>query len=94
MIEETFIHREQGKKWKLPKIINVPKPGTSTGMFDKKHFYKVLGYRKVKKGEYFVSGAWPPDAFLAENDLSEVYLVIKLEEQAVQETIWVRKGGT
>jgi len=81
-----IIHREKGKKWKLPKVICA---GHGV-MFQKHYFYEVVEYRRPKKGEWYLSGAIPK-GYQAPNDLSQEYLVINLKEEAVQKTVWIRK---
>jgi len=69
--EKTFFHREQGKKWILPKKVHfegAPQRALKS--------YKILGYRFPKKGEYFLSGAIC-EAYLSPNDLSAYYLVVQ-----------------
>ena len=71
--EGTFIHRENGKRWKLPILVK-----SGEYMLSKSKKYKVLGFRTPKKGEYYLSGA-EVMAWKAPNDLSTKYLVIKFE---------------
>ena len=81
MAKETFIHREQGFKWELPKYLR---------FFDNVHFkfprtyddvrnaftYNILGYRAPKKGEWYLSGA-VCTAYYAPNDLTTKFLVVE-----------------
>ena len=84
--EDTFVHREQGKKWKLPVLLN-----DGDGLLSKLRTYKVLGYRKPKKGEFYLSGAIC-EAWKTPSDLSDRFLVIEFDEvEYVQRTIWVPK---
>lgn len=38
---------------------------------------KAIAYRNPKKGEYYLSGAWPK-AYKAPNDLSSAYIIVKV----------------
>lgn len=82
-MEDTFVHKEQGKKWTLPKLLN---DGDGFTMRGKMRTYKVLGYRKPKKGEYYLSGAIV-EAWIAPSDFGDKYLVIEFAEvEFVQKT--------
>jgi hypothetical protein len=85
--EETFVHREQSRKWTLPKLLSDGN-GRLSG---KMRTYKVLGYRYPNKNEYYLSGAIC-EAYIAPNDFTDKYLVIKFAEvEFVQKTIWIQK---
>lgn len=85
--EDTFVHKEQGKKWVLPKLLE----DNEGRVFGKKRTYKVLGFRYPKKHEYYLSGAIIT-AYLAPNDLSGKYLVIEFTEvEWIKKEIWIQK---
>lgn len=76
---DTLIFRQDGKKWILPRTVPV-----KDALFDingdyvthKTIFYKVLGYRPIKKGEWFLSGA-VVEAYMAKSDSDSPVLVIQ-----------------
>jgi len=81
MTKETFIHREQGFKWELPKFLRFcdngkTPPNTSVKDIYCAWNYNVLGYRCPKAGEWFLSGARVA-AYYSKNDLSSKYLVVE-----------------
>lgn len=83
--DETFVHREQGKKWTLPRIISAE---GGLAYFCKKFTYDILGYRKPRKGEHYLSGA-VIQAWRAPNDLSQEFLVVKIKNQVKPKQVWV-----
>jgi hypothetical protein len=80
---ETKIHREKEKKWTLPKFLQFGTPFKPN-----MRAYDILGFRKPKQGEYFLSGAICT-AYEAPNDLGTEYLVIKSTHKVIQRTNWV-----
>jgi hypothetical protein len=80
-----MIYRQDGKKWTLPDVVEFE------GRYDvayPKFTYEVVGYRKPLKGEHYLSGAIPK-AYLAPNDLSTEYLVVRKKEKMVLRQVWV-----
>jgi hypothetical protein len=82
-MNQEKIVRLAGKTWRLPLVLP----------FEKKrghYFYNVVGYRRPKRGEWFISGG-PPEAYYAPNDLSAVYLIAEPTDRAAKEQVWVKK---
>ena len=83
MGQQTITHREQGKKWILPKFLrfnDLGKTPPNTPLKDM-HVawnYKVLGYRAPKAGEWYLSGARVA-AYYVKHDFSksDKYLVVE-----------------
>lgn len=64
-----------GKRYRLPKLMSIgDKLGSS------KYTWKLLGYRKPSKGEYYVSGSRPA-LYKAPDDLGMEYLVVELQQE-------------
>jgi hypothetical protein len=80
-----MIYRQGGKKWTLPDVVVFE--GDFSLAFPKFTFV-VLGYRRPKKGEHYLSGAIP-QAYIAPNDLSSEYLVVRKNEKLVLRQVWV-----
>lgn len=77
-----MIYRKDGKKWvDLPTVVYVTSP----------RFYRVLGFRAPKKGEWYLSGNLV-DVYWAFADFDDEYLVIELKERAVRRCYWARQG--
>lgn len=68
----TKVYSEKSKKWKIPFVV------CEDRRF-KPRAYDVLGYREVKKGELFLSGA-VPTAYRAMSDMKTKYLVIEFQK--------------
>ena len=66
-----MIYRADGKKWTLPDKLKFSYGLTTDA-------YKVVGYRKPLKGEYFLSGD-PVGVYKTYNDLDTVYLIAEKE---------------
>lgn len=81
-----MIHREQGKKWKLPDRVAHGGKFFSPDQWE----YEVLGFRPPLKGEIYLSGSII-EAYKAPNDLGDSFLVIKLIRKMVPRTVWVPK---
>ena len=77
-LDATKVYRSNGKKWVLPIAVR----GEEGSVIFKRFFYEVLGYRKPKQGEWFLSGA-EVTAYQTYQDLDDKYLVVKLKQQAV-----------
>jgi len=80
-----MIYRQNGKKWTLPDAVEFE------GRYDvayPRFSFVVLGFRKPKKGEHYLSGAIP-HAYIAPNDLSTEYLVVQRKEKLVLRQVWV-----
>ena len=91
-----MIHREQGKKWTLPSSVTfehafrIFKDGNHMPKWFR---YRVKGFRYPRKGEWYLSGAFP-SAWLARNDLTTKYLVVEathrpIKEQVTTTKIWI-----
>ena len=80
-----MIYRQDGKKWTLPDVLYFERA------FGGYYYYKIVGYREPKAGEYFVSGA-DPQAYLATNDLSTKYLIAKKTAKAKLVRVWQKVG--
>lgn len=78
MAEQMKLYREGGKRWTLPLVVRVER-----GFY----FYKVLGFRPPKRGEWYLSGA-VVEAYKSCSDLETPYLVIETTAKAVQRTVW------
>lgn len=84
-----MIYRQNGKKWTLPDIVEFEGRVKELSVMGYPKFtYEVVGYRKPLKGEYYLSGAIP-EAYLAPNDLSTEYLVVRKKEKMVLRQVWV-----
>jgi len=75
--------RADGKRWKLPEVLSFGNYEIINNYF----FYKAIGFRCPKKGEYFISGA-KPRAYKAPNDLNTKYLIIEKTAKGKREEIW------
>ena len=91
---DTFIHREQGKKWLLPKVLTFGNrfqkfPSGNTHYAPNLCEYEIVGYRNPKKGEWFLSGA-QVEAWEAFNDQSTPMLIAKptIQVKAVTKTVY------
>lgn len=83
-----MVVRLSGKKWTLPDVLCFPV--TFHYNWNKSNFfYRVLGYRPPKKGEYYLSGA-KIAVYKAPNDLSCPYLVVEKTDHAIRESVWIR----
>jgi len=65
-------------------------PAGHSGLFGGRYFYRKLGFRAPKKGEWYLSGAIV-EAYQAPNDLTTEYTIVEKTAKAVQKTIWVRE---
>jgi hypothetical protein len=81
-------YRQDGKKWTLPDVVEFEGHYRYNDVAYPKFTYEVVGYRKPLKGEYYLSGAIP-QAYLAPNDLSTEYLVVRKKEKMVLRQLWV-----
>lgn len=54
-------------------------------------FFRVVGYRAPRSGEYYVSGAIP-EVYQTRNDLESKYWVVEPTHEAVKVTTYVRGG--
>lgn len=63
-------------------------PARQSGLFAQRHFYRVLGFRAPKRGEYYLSGAIV-EAWQAPNDLTTEYTVVEKGPRAVRRFIEV-----
>jgi hypothetical protein len=79
-----MIVRVKGKKWALPDVVRF---GDST-IANRHYTYEAVDYRPPCKGEYYLSGAIP-QAYLAPNDLSTPFLVVKKKTKMVQRQGWI-----
>ncbi len=65
--------------------------GGSFGFGSKHFFYEAVDYRCPKKGEHYVSGAPGHEyCYIAPNDLSSEYLILRKTDEAVKESKWQR----
>lgn len=71
----------------LPKVVTFIPRGRS-GLFAARHFYRVIGKRAPKKGEFYLSGAIV-EAYEAPNDLTDEYIVVEKGARAKTVTIEV-----
>jgi len=79
MLNNTKIHRENNKKWKLPTILHFRKTHSDFGLGGTMNKYDVLGYRKPKAGEYYLSGA-KITAYYSSNDLNTEVVTMWVEK--------------
>ena len=84
-IKDTKIVRMGGKKYTLPSVLYFSKFDTQFTSRDRAHFYKVVGFREPKAGEYFLSGA-TVSAYYAKNDIPSAYLIAEPTAKAVRVT--------
>jgi hypothetical protein len=63
-------------------------PSGRSGMFSDRHFYKLVGFRKPMKGEWYLSGAII-EAYQAPNDLGDEFYIVEKGPRAVRRTIEV-----
>jgi hypothetical protein len=75
------------KTWDLPSTLIFERDGTESRT--SRFFYKVIGFRAPKKGEWFVSGAIPY-AYRAINDLSTKFLIAEKTYHAIKDNSWKR----
>ena len=71
----------------LPKVVNFI-PRMQSGIIPHRHFYKVLGKRQPKKGEFYLSGAIV-EAYEAAFDMMDEYIVVEKGPRAKTVTIEV-----
>jgi len=74
MPKTTFIHKENGKRWKLPIKI-----GKAMSVQQNTYSYSVVGYREPKKGELYISGSIA-EYYKAPNDLSNKFIIIEIKK--------------
>lgn len=72
----------------LPQVVNFI-PARQSGLFAERWFYRKVGYRAPKKGEFYLSGAIV-EAWQAPNDLSTPYHIVEKVARAKRVTIEVR----
>lgn len=58
----------------------------ASGLFADRYFYRYVGLRAPKKGEWYLSGAII-EAYQAPNDLTTEYMVVEKVARAVRRTI-------
>ena len=76
--------RMNGKKWTLPDVVQF-----GDRVYLNPHYtYEVIGFRPPRKGEYYLSGAIP-QTYLAPNDLSSEFLIVKQKEKMVLRQVMV-----
>lgn len=63
-------------------------PRGQSGLFAARHFYRELGFRAPKRGEYYLSGAIV-EAWQAPNDLTTEFMVVEKGPRAIRRTIEV-----
>lgn len=80
-------YRQDGKAWNLPEVVKFER--ITLDSYFKHYFYEVVGYRKPKKGEWFLSGA-VLYAYKAPNDLNTCYLVAKPTHIAKKKSNWFK----
>jgi len=83
-----MIYRENGKKWTLPDRVCGPGYKQYSNDF---YSYKVLGFRKPQKGEWYLSGAII-ESYEAPDNLDTPYLVIEFIKRVKPITVWVEEG--
>ena len=71
----------------LPKVVNFIPCGHS-GLSPQRYFYRKVGFRRPKKGEWFLSGAIV-EAYQAPNDLAPEYQIVEKTHRAKFVTIEV-----
>lgn len=71
----------------FPQVVNFIPTGTS-GLFVERYFFRKLGFRAPKKGEWYLSGAIV-EAYQAPNDLTMEYQIVEKTARAVRRTIEV-----
>jgi hypothetical protein len=87
MIQDNTIkyHSENGKRWALPEVLQF-----GQGIKNYMSQYKVLGFRAPKKTEFYLSGA-PTSVWVAPNDLTTEFLIVKPTIEMKRATGWVKK---
>ena len=71
----------------LPQVINFI-PRMQSGIIPCRHFYRVLGKRPPKKGEFYLSGAIV-EAYEAIFDMHDEYIVVEKGPRAKRVTVEV-----
>ena len=88
--KQTKIVKLPGKHgvstWELPEVLYFD---LGHGIQSGHYFYRVLGYRRPKAGEDYLSGAIP-QSWRASVDLLGDYLVVKPTHKAIRVSRWAR----
>ena len=79
----TVVYKHGRRKWSLPDVFEFFR--------GELYFYEVLGFRRPKKNEWFVSGA-VPTVYQTAHDLTNEFIVVKPTDRAVRVVTYKREA--